>query len=57
MMDPTPSAVIEQAPESEADFRRWVRDEFKFWREVHRKHGETLELILATLKKDEDDHG
>jgi hypothetical protein len=56
-MNAQPPAIVEPAPETEADFRKWVRDEFKFWRDVHRKHGETLELILATLKKDEDDHG
>lgn len=56
-MNANPPAIVEQAPETDQEFRRWVREEFKHQRELHKAHGETLQLILEAMKKDEGDDG
>lgn len=52
----SPPALIEKAPETEADFRKWVREEFAHQREMQKHTNAALELILKALKVDEQNH-
>jgi hypothetical protein len=56
-MHSQPASVV--IVEAEAEFRAWVRAEFKHLREMQQHTNATLELILKTLKKDEEqaEHG
>lgn len=49
-------AIVAPAQESEAEFRKWVRDEFKHVRDMQKHTNETLETILRILKHDEEQH-
>lgn len=51
-----PPAIVEQRPESEHDFRRWVRDELKHTREQLGRIGTTLDLLLKMAEQDEKRH-
>lgn len=53
-MNAEPPAIVEPGVETEADFRRWVRDEFRHQRDMQAHTNAALELILKTLQAMED---
>lgn len=53
-MTATQLTVAPPPEETDAEFRQWVREEFRHVREMQKKTNEALDLILQVLKKDEE---
>lgn len=54
-------AIVAPAQETDAEFRRWVREEFRHVREMQKHTHDVLDVILAYMKtvekNDEASHG